>query len=34
LGSDDTLTLKVVRATDELDVRVSFAAAARSEGSA
>ena len=34
LSTDDTLALKVVRATDDLDVRVSFAAAARSEGSA
>jgi serine protease Do len=34
LGADDTLALKVVRGTDELDVRVSFATAARSEGSA
>lgn len=34
LGTDDTLALKVVRGTDDLDVRVSFASAARSEGSA
>jgi len=34
LGTDDALVLKVVRGTDELDVRVSFTAAARSEGSA
>jgi len=34
LGTDDTLALKVVRGTVDLDVRVSFASAARSEGSA
>jgi serine protease Do len=34
LGADDTLALKVVRGTDELDVRVSFTSAARDVGSA